>query len=242
MLNIIYSEILKLKKSNCMAMILTASFGMVILMNTAILVTGDKKRTLESYCSNIGLMNSLIIFSMFFCMIASYIFIREFNDKTASTIYSYPFPRIKIFFGKLVVVYMIIAVVYLLQSISAYFSYYKLFGTLNRDEVFLNIKVNFYSMLFQMSSIPMIIFLVNLKKNIILPIGYEILIMIINGVHDNRFILQIKYNPLIGAQSVFRYFYEEGSLEIRSMAIASLIFFIVSIFTCIYHFCKDDVH
>lgn len=242
MLNIIYSEILKLKKSNCMAMILTASFGMVILMNTAILITGDKKRTFESYCSNIGLMNSLIIFSMFFCMIASYIFIREFNDKAASTIYSYPFPRIKIFFGKLVVVYMIIAVVYLLQSISAYFSYYKLFGTLNRDEVFLNIKVNFYSMLFQMSSIPMIIFLVNLKKNIILPIGYEILIMIINGVHDNRFILQIKYNPLIGAQSVFRYFYEEGSLEIRSMAIASLIFFIVSIFICIYHFCKDDVH
>ena len=157
MINIIYSEILKLKKSNCMFMALTSALGMVILMNIAILITDDKKRTFESYSYNVGQMNSVMVFSMIFGMIASYMFIREYNDKTASTLYSYPFARIKIFLGKLFVIYMIIVVVYFIQCISIYLSYYKLFGTLEKDQIMLNIKVNVYSMFFQMSSIPIVI-------------------------------------------------------------------------------------
>lgn len=242
MLNVIYSEILKLKKSNCVFMILTSALGMVILMNIAIWITNDKKRTFESYSYNVGQMNSLILFSMVFCMIAAYIFIREYSDKTAGTLYSYPFSRIKIFLGKLVVIYMIIAVVYFIQCISTYLSYYKLFGVLERDQVMLNLKVNVYSMLFQMSSIPMIIFLGNLKRNIIVPIGYEILTVIINGLCDNRYISQIKYNPFAGSVSVFKYFYGDYTLDIKNMAAASITFFIVSILICVYHFYKTDMH
>lgn len=242
MINIIYSEILKLKKSNCMFMALTSALGMVILMNIAILITDDKKRTFESYSYNVGQMNSVMVFSMIFGMIASYMFIREYNDKTASTLYSYPFARIKIFLGKLFVIYMIIVVVYFIQCISIYLSYYKLFGTLEKDQIMLNIKVNVYSMFFQMSSIPIVIFIGNLKRNIIVPIGYEILIVIINGLCDNRYISQIKYNPFIGSASVFKYFYEHDNLELSNMSVASVIFFLISMSICVYHFYKTDIH
>lgn len=242
MLNVIYSELLKLKRSNCALMTLTSALGMVILMNIAIWITNDKERTFESYSYNVGQMNSIIVFSMIFCMIASYIFIREYSDKTAGTLYSYPFSRIKIFLGKLFVIYMIIVTVYFIQCISTYLSYYKLFGVLEKDQVILNIKVNVYSMLFQMSSIPMIVFLGNLKRNIIVPIGYEILTVIINGLCDNRYISQIKYNPFVGSVSVFKYFYGDYTLDINNMAAASIIFFVVSILICAYHFYKTDIH
>ena len=106
----------------------------------------------------------------------------------------------------------------------------------------LNIQVNAYAMLFQMSSIPIVIFIGNLKKNIIVPIGYGILIVIINGLCDNRYISQIQYNPFIGSVSVFKYFYAHDNLELRNMAAASVIFFLVSISVCVYHFYKSDVH
>ena len=206
MINIIYSEILKLKKSNYIVMTLTSALGMVILMNIAILLTNDKKRTFNSYSYNIGQINSVIVFTMIFCMIASYSFIREFNDKTASTLYSYPFVRIKIFFGKLFVIYLIIALIYLIQCIAIYLSYYKLFGILEKDQIILNIKVNVYSMLFQMSSIPIVILIGNLKENIIMPIVYGITTAVINGLCDSSFISSIKYNPFIGSVSVFKYY------------------------------------
>lgn len=242
MINIIYSEILKLKKSNYIVMTLTSALGMVILMNIAILLTNDKKRTFNSYSYNIGQINSVIVFTMIFCMIASYSFIREFNDKTASTLYSYPFVRIKIFFGKLFVIYLIIALIYLIQCIAIYLSYYKLFGILEKDQIILNIKVNVYSMLFQMSSIPIVILIGNLKENIIMPIVYGITTAVINGLCDSSFISSIKYNPFIGSVSVFKYYYLYDDFNINNMAVASVIFFLVTILVCIYNFYKSDIH
>ncbi len=242
MLNIIYSEILKLKKTNCILMVLITSLLMVIIMNIAIFITNDKKRTFESYAYNIGQVNSTMVFLMIFCIMAAYVFVREDNDKTSSTLYSYPFSRIKIFLGKLFVIYLMITAVYFIQCISTYLSYYKLFGNLEKDQIMLNIKVNAYAMLFQMSSIPIVIFIGNLKRNIIIPIGYEILVVIINGLCDNRYISQIKYNPFIGSASVFKYFYVHDNLELSNMAVASVIFFLISMSICVYHFYKTDIH
>lgn len=245
MLNIIYSEILKLKKSNSIFMILLAAFGMTVLMNAAVIFTKDRARTFESYSYNIGQSNTIIIFSMIFYILGSYIFVREYNDRTANTLYSYPFCRIKIFIGKLLVIYMIIAAVYAFQCAAIYLSYYKLFGVIEKEQIVINIKANFYSMLFLMSSIPFVIFLGNLKKNIMAPIGYGILTVIINGLSDNRYISNIKYNPFIGAVSVMKYFYmpkDLHDLQIENIATASIIFFIISLSACIYQFYKMDIN
>jgi len=242
MLNIIYSEILKLKKSNCIFIALISALGMVSLMNIAILITGDKKRTFESYSYNIEQVNFTVVFLIMFCMIASYSFMREYNDKTASTLYSYPFSRIKIFIGKLFVIYMIILIVYCIQCLFMYLSYYELFGSLEKDKIIKDIQVNIYSMFFQMLSIPIVILIGNLKRNIIIPIGYGVLTVIANALCDNKYISQIKYNPFIGSVSVCKYFYGKENLDIRSIVVASIIFFLVSTLICIYHFYKIDMN
>jgi len=72
------------------------------------------------YRVNIELICFQFLYIVFFSLIASYIFSREFTDKTANTLFVYPSSRIKIFIGKLLTLYIMITFMYFIQFISTH--------------------------------------------------------------------------------------------------------------------------
>lgn len=244
MLNIIYSEILKLKKSSYIIIILITSLFMVFFTDAAIIIVKVLNRTFESYSFNVCEINIRLIFTIIFCIISSNIFIREYDDKTANILYSYSFNRIKILLGKFLVIYMIIVLIYFIQCIGIYISSYVLFGSLDKSLISQNVQANLYSMIFEMALIPSVILLANLKQNLILPVSYGVLITIINAISDKSFIADIKYNPFVGPLFAFQYVYSEvgAGFEFKYITISGIIFFIISILVCMYHFNKMDIN
>ena len=244
MLNIIYSEILKLKKISYIVIILITSLFMVFFTDAAIIIIKGLNRTFESYSFNVCQINIRLIFTIVFCIISSDIFVREYDDKTANILYLYSFNRTKILLGKFLVIYMIIVLIYFIQCIGIYVSCYILFGSLEKSLVYRNVQANLYSMIFEMMLIPSVIFLANLKQNLILPVSYGVLMTIINAISDKSFIADIKYNPFVGPFFAFQYVYSEvgTGFEFKYITISGIIFFIISILGCMYHFNEMDIN
>ncbi|WP_406542133.1 ABC transporter permease [Clostridium ljungdahlii] len=131
MFNIVYSEFLKLKKSYLVIITLIAAIFVPILECIQALSNNYRgsSETLRNtlfmnYRVNIEVICFQFLYIVFFSLIASYVFSREFTDKTANTLFIYPSSRIKIFIGKLITVYIIIAFAYFIQSISTYLTLY----------------------------------------------------------------------------------------------------------------------
>lgn len=240
MINIIYSEILKLKKSKILLLIIVATLAMPIMLNGAILLSQDD-RTFESYVFNSEGINFWMIFGILFSIVGGYVFSREYSEKTDSTLFSYPCSRTKIFFGKLIVVYILIFLTCVIQSVFAYLSYYLLFGVLDKNLVIDDIIVNLKAMLFQMSIVIIPILLANLKKNMVLPIIYGVFSMCLSLVMENVGFEYSKYNPLIGSVLCFSHQYEEYYVDVNSSAIATSVCFIIFIMISIYQYSKTDM-
>ena len=122
MLNIIYCELLKLKKSYIIPVAVIGGMFMSILFELTSLVFKENMQTFEQYSSNLEIPNIVVLYTILFSLIAGFVFSREFTDRTSSVIYTYPISRIKIFIGKLITIDMLISLVYLVKVISIYFT------------------------------------------------------------------------------------------------------------------------
>ncbi|MTK13160.1 MAG: transporter, partial [Clostridiaceae bacterium] len=175
MLNIIYSEFLKLKKSYIISVSLIGGVIMSILMASGNLLAGISM-SFEKFACNIEQMNAEILNIVLFSLIAGYVFSREFTDKTSSIVHTYPISRMKIFISKLITIYILIFLVYFIQCISTYLSYYIADGIVPSSILIMNnIKANIVSMLFQFLLIPIPILIANISENIMIPAVYGIL-------------------------------------------------------------------
>ena len=146
MLNIIYCELLKLKRSYIIHVSLIGGIFISVLMNMVSLVTGEKFQSFKNYSSNIEILNILLLYTILFSIIAGYIFSREFTDKTASAIYACSVSRIKVFIGKLITIYILIFLVYIVRNVSIYLSYYILMDEIPEGTFIVeHMKYNLYS-------------------------------------------------------------------------------------------------
>ena len=238
MINVIYSEFLKLKKSSYMLLILASALTMPIIMNIAILIVQDKNRTFDSYAYNIEQISCLLIYGIVFCIISGYVFSREYSHKTASTLYSYPCSRIKIFIGKLLVIYSTIFLIYLIQCIAVYIGYYKLFGFIERAALINDIKANLCSLLCQMMIIPIPILLAIFKKNIIIPVAYGIVQLCVMGVLGDNY---KGYFPILSPYVILRSFYVNDEININHIMVSAFICFVVFISLAVYEHDKTDI-
>lgn len=238
MINVIYSEFLKLKKSSYMLLILASALTMPIIMNIAILIVQDKNRTFDSYAYNIEQISCLLIYGIVFCIISGYVFSREYSHKTASTLYSYPCSRIKIFIGKLFVIYATISLIYLIQCIAIYIGYYKLFGFIEREALINDIKANLCSLLCQMMIIPIPILLAIFKKNIIIPVAYGIVQLCVTGVFGDNY---KGYFPMLLPYVILRRFYVNDEISINHIMISAFICFVVFVSLALYEHDKADI-
>lgn len=241
MLNIIYSEFLKLKKSYISSIALIAGVVMSILMLIGNLAAGISM-PFEKFACNIEQMNLVILNPVLFSLIAGYVISREFTDKTASILYSYPISRMKLFISKLITIYVLIFLVYSIQGISIGLSYYVSNGIVPSYAPIMNyIKANMISMLFQFLLIPIPMLIANTTKNIIMPTVYGILSFITAGFIGSDF-AYADYIPLMAPYISTQYFYFNKDINLNHIIFSTAFCFIIFMPICIYEFNKKDIN
>lgn len=240
MLNMIYSELLKLKKSYIISISLICGVIMSILMILGNLL-GGICMSFEKFACNIQQMNFSVLNIILFALISAYVFSREFTDKTANILYAYPISRVKIFISKLITIYVLIFLVYFVQCISIYLSYYITDGIIPSSTLLMvHIKANIISLLFQFLLIPIPILIANITKNIMIPIVYGIL-SFITVVFIGSSSPYASYIPLMAPQISAEYFYFPKDIIFNHIIISSTLCFILFMPICIYEFTKKDI-
>ncbi len=240
MLNIIYSEFLKLKRSYIISISLICGVIGSILMILGNLLAGIGM-SFEKFACNIQQMNFSILNIILFSLISAYVFSREFTDKTASILYTYPISRMKIFISKLITIYMLIFSVYFIQCISVCLSYYIADGIIPSSALITNhIKANIVSMLFQFLLIPIPILIANVTKNIMVPTVYGILSFITSSFIGSSS-TYASYISLMAPQISAEYFYFPKYINFNHIIISSTLCFILFMPICIYEFNKQNI-
>lgn len=242
MLNIIYCELLKLKKSYIIPVGVIGGMFMSILMVLVSLVFKEEVQTFEQYSSNLEIPNTLLIYTILFSLVAGYVFSREFSDKTSNVVYAYPVSRNKIFISKLITIDMLISLVYLVKVISIYLGYYILNHTLPESSFIISdIKYNIYSLIAQFLIIPIPIVITNMSKNLILPVIYGIFGTIVTIVSSGKMFKFSEYVPLIAPYKCIEKVYRPNLIDINYSIISAILCFIISMTICIYQYNKDDI-
>lgn len=242
MLNIIYCELLKLKKSYIVPVAAIGGMFMSILFQLVALVYKDSKQTFEQYSSNLEMPNILLLYTILFSLMAGYVFSREFTDKTSSVVYTYPMSRIKIFIGKLIIIDGLITLVYLVKITSILLGYYILNGTMPENTLTISyVKYNIYSLIAQFMIIPIPILVTNMSKNIIVSVVYGILGTIITMISAGKMFQHSEYVPLVVPYKLIEKIYRPNLVDLKHSVISGSVCFIISMIICIYQYNKDDI-
>lgn len=242
MYNAIYCEFLKIKRSPIFLVLIIGALAEPLLMFWGQIFREDIVEW-DNYMGNIEAMTFLVVGLSLFTLVASYIYTREFTERIAYTIYSYPLSKTKIFICKLITVFACIAFVYVLQFIAMLIT-----GSiidhepLAKDFLILNIKIYCYSMLFQFAIAPLGILIGSVSRNLVVPMAYSVIgtIMTISVAEFNESNIYFPlYYPAMPVISVGK-----NSMELvinnQSIVIA-LIFFIITSALCIIYYEKGDI-
>lgn len=251
MLNILYSEFIKLKKSYILIITLISGLimpGIIFVSNILesvwkVVSEADKIRFFESNVIDIERMSALFVYTIIFSLIPAYIFSREYTDKTASNIYTYPFSREKIFICKLITTYVLIIWVYLIQIICTYLGGYLIWGTFPSAK-FINadIKVNLYSMLLQILLIPIPVLIANITENIIFSIVYGIFGDVVVGIFlAEGAKIYSQFCPLTLPALPFYHYHNGDPIDFVITSGSAIVTFILFMFLCIYHYSNTDI-
>lgn len=168
MFNLVYSEILKLKKSSTMLYLVLGSIAFPIFFILLMFITRNKL-SWKSYANNQEDVMFMAVGIIIFTLLSSYIFLREYSDNTIRILYSYPVSKISIFISKLLVIYIIIALVYILHFIVVFTGGILILKEPISAEFFLvHLDLYIFSVILQFSIIPILVFFINISKNSIL--------------------------------------------------------------------------
>lgn len=240
MVNILYSEMLKLKKSYFLLIILAGGLALPLLLFLGWLVQGQTV-VWNGYTANSEIMMFIMLCPILFSLVSAYVFSREFTDKTANILYSYPAHKIKIFQGKLLVIFMVIAIIYIIHFVA-------LFGTglilnhepLTKEILLAHGKIHLYSMIFHFALIPISIFIASLCRNIILPIICATLVTLTNMflLSGNKF----KYSPFMMPFMPLANYTDKLKYFVTTQTIfMAVVVFMVGFITCSLYYLKTDI-
>lgn len=242
MLNTIYSEFLKLKKTHIIPIVFICGILVTIFMFLARLIT-EHDMPFEKYAYNIEQVNFLILYTVLFSITAAYIFSREFTDMTANILYTYPVSRVKIFISKLIALYIIIFFTYTIETLSIPLSYYFLNGIFPEGNLIIkDIRANVYSLLLQFFITPIPVLVANISKNLIIPSSYGILSFILSSLLVNNSSDNLKYIPLTSPYLSSAYFHSLKDINLNYVLIPAILCFILFLCIGIYHFNQQDIN
>lgn len=254
MFNIVYSEILKLKKSYLFTTAVIASVFLPTIAFSVSLPTDYsgissvlRYTFIKDYRANIEVNCFCFLYTVLFSLIAGYIFSREFADKTDNVIYTYPISRTKIFIGKLVTLYIIIAFIYLVQFLAMYLSLCIAWHELpSNNFIITDMKVNVYSLLMQFILMPIPILIGNITKNIIFPVVYGVLgalsCMCAIAVGSMYSAIYMQFFPLMLPVIPMYYFHAGDPIDFILTTISAVLTFGGFMFLSVYHYNNMEVN
>ncbi|KGM94782.1 hypothetical protein Z968_10955 [Clostridium novyi A str. 4552] len=242
MYNAIYCEFLKLKKSPIGIVLILGGMVEPALMVFGQLYRGDIVEW-NKYMNQIECITFLIVGGILFTLVSSYIYVREFMEKVSSVTYSYSISNTKIFFAKLITVFICIAYVYVLQFIASI-----LLGCLldheplYKETLIIHTKIYMYSLFFQCAIVPLSILIASISEGVIMPITYSVIGTFISLVimSSKKYGVYFPFTyPVLPIMSIG----VENSVVILSkyVFIVSIMFFIVTVLSCIIYYEKHDI-
>lgn len=230
MFNLVYSEILKLKKSKTLIFIIISSLLFPVLW-CLITPFNIYKQTWVTYTTETEDIMFMLVGIIVFVLLSSYIFLREYSDNTVKVLYSYPVSKISIFISKMLTIDIIVAVIYLLHFIIV-FAGGRLVITqsLTKEFFLMHISVYITSMIMQFALVPLLIFIINILKNTTASAMIAVFVLF-----SDFFVYEIgkyKYWPFILPYLPFMKLYRGG--DIISAVILAIGVFIIGMVLCIF--------
>ncbi|OFI05996.1 ABC-2 family transporter protein [Clostridium acetireducens DSM 10703] len=242
MYNAVYCEFLKLKRSPISLLLILGIVAEPLIMLFGQLYRQDIVEW-EIYMGNIEAMMFLVMGLIFFTLIASYTYAREFTERVSCITYSYPISKTKVFVAKLLTLFTCIFIVYVLQFITMIITGCSIdHEPLDMNFVMLNIKIYFYSMLFQFAITPLAIFITSVSKNLVLPMIYSIIGTLINLVVGQNQDYSVYFPLCYPSVPLMSLKFNNMKLIINKYTIEiAIVFFIITILASIFYYEKCDI-
>lgn len=230
MFDLMYAEMLKLKKSKTIVGIIISCMFFPVFW---LLITpfNSQKQTWLIYTSNSEDIMFMIIGVIVFILLSSYIFLREYSDSTINSLFTYSVSKKSILISKILTIYIIIAAIYLLHFTLVFASgLIVVHEPLTKKNLLRHFIAYLTSMIFQFSVIPMIVFLVNLFKNTTVSAMIAVFAFLSNcymyAVGKYKFWpFMLLYVPIMGLNK---------TVDIGITAVYSAIIFTIGVLLCIF--------
>ena len=246
MVNIICSELIKLKKSFIIPLIIVSA----VFIPSVIFISnfGFNYSNVERHLSAIDIVSNIDIFqiqflnALLFPILAGYMFSKEFTNKTANILYSYPVSRIKIFFCKSIVTYGLIITIYLINFVCILCMTHLTLGFNEVKNIFIiELKIYAISLILQILLMPVSILIGVLSKNILFPAIFGILsavtsmFMMIAGVY-------MQLSPIMIPSMPIYYFLNKDPIDFIAVILSGATTFIVSLIADILYLKNCDIN
>ncbi|WP_032120547.1 ABC transporter permease [Clostridium amazonitimonense] len=241
MLNVFYCEILKLKKSFLIWLMIFLIFG----LNLTYFLTriNDSVLGWNGYILNTEMILFSFLGIILFFIATGHIICREYTEKTVSILYTYPISRVKIFIGKCLAIVFIILLIYTLNFLFVFGGRILLLKESVTSEILLlHLKMNLYSMIFQTILVPIWVLISSISKSTSLC---AILASVIAG--SNVLLLSFenlqKYSPFMLPFIPLATAVKTGELNITSNNILlAACTFLFAIILCLGYYLKTDIY
>lgn len=248
MLDGLYCEYLKLKRTGYYACIILISFTCLYF------VTGNKQLLTSlnwyGYFSHYENGAFSIFYTMIIPNLVAYIFVREFSCKTASIEFSYPKGRFGILINKFITSILVVVVIYIIGYLSIVLSgAIILKDPLTVEPLINHFKIFLISFTFQVALIPLTAIVALIGKSMIISFVYSMILIIGNvsyilGAKHKEFIFSIlpaiplaKLSSPISAIAI-----PIRPLITRLDICLGIIVFVIGITACILFYRKADIY
>lgn len=244
--NMIYSELIKLKKSFIIPLVILG--GLVLPCIYFISNLDIDYETIKNGYSamdilgNINLLQLEFLNTVLFSLVGGYVFSREYINQTANVLYSYPVSRLKIFMSKAVVIFILICTVYVLNFVGSLITVGTCLGLEEVKKIFfMEFMTCVTSAILQVLIIPLPIFIGIISKNIILPAVYGI-IGVVMSIFMSFTGLYMQLFPLLLPALPFYHFFRGDPIDYIAVILSGGITFSGSIIGIIFYLRNSDIN
>jgi len=242
LLRSLYIEVIKLKRST---MLLVSMLGVAIAPFLNYLIFLSLKSNLpsamsvERYFEQGYIFLTALIATMIFALIGTYIFDREYQEKTLENMLTIPIGRVAVIITKMIILLgWIIFLVLFTFGLTILLNYMGVFIELDSAILIKYFKIYLLTGILHFALMPVIILITLVLKSYIYSIGFSIFVTITSLVITNT-----KYGELFPWSLPYLLAAYKGDLyyPVSYPIISIILTFIVSLTLCIVYFNKEDI-
>lgn len=238
MVHIIYAEILKMKRSALPWFIVVIS-----ILNVAITYFQTRannpitwKSLIQASVSN---LNSSLV-EILFAMIVGFVISREYKQKTIYQWFAYPFSRVQLLAGKLIVVLlMLIATILLSTVLICILGEIILPDALAFSDLIDSLALHGLTMIMQFLLFPFIALISIISRSYIPAIAIGLVTSLSKGIM-NLTVLG-SYYPWAVPHMVLLHYYGVNLGDLTQGTITLSLFFIITLWLSFHYYCKSEI-